>query len=238
MKISLMTAHFVNNNLKHNINEMVKGMRLAKQHEAKLVCFGEAFLQGFDSLTWIYEHDREVAISTDSDAFQILIDLSSDIQIDLMFGFLERDGEKLFSSCALVGDGGLLHLYRRISKGWKEYDRADFHYCEGGIPQPFCYRGMQCMIAICGDLWEYPSEFARGEDVLFWPVFINYPIAEWKNGVENEYAQQAACVCKEVLLVDSLGDEKNVFGGCCRFSDGCTVQSLETGEEGMLTVEI
>ena len=43
MKISLMTAHFVNNNLKHNINEMVKGMRLAKQHEAKLVCFGEAF---------------------------------------------------------------------------------------------------------------------------------------------------------------------------------------------------
>lgn len=238
MKISLMTTHFVNKDLSHNIAEMERGMWLAKQHEAELVCFGEAFLQGFDSMTWCYEHDREVAVSTDSDTFKRLIDLSSNIQIDLMFGFLERKGEKLFSSCALVGEGGLIHLYRRISKGWKEYDRTDYHYCEGCIPQPFWYRGKKCMIAICGDLWEYPSEFSRGEDILFWPVFINYPMDEWKNGVGNEYARQAAQACKEVLLVDSLGGGKNVFGGCCRFRDGCMTQSIETGEEGMLTVEV
>ena len=88
------------------------------------------------------------------------------------------------------------------------------------------------MIAICGDLWEYPSELARGEDVLFWPVFINYPIAEWKNGVENEYAQQAACVCKEVLLVDSLGDEKMYLAGVADSVMGVRFSRLKQERKG------
>lgn len=238
MKVSLVTARFINNDLAHNLSQVEKYMRLAKEEGAELVCFGEAFLQGFDAMNWEYAHDKDVAITLDSPDFQKLLSLSEDIQVDLMIGFLEKEGEKLYSSCALICAGKLFHRYRRISQGWKEYTLTDGHYCEGCEVTPFLYRGRKCLITVCGDLWEYPEKFKPGEDLLFWAVFLNYPMEEWKNGIEQEYADQAGDVCKETLLFDSLCDEENVFGGCCHFIDKKTVHALETGEEGLLTLEI
>ena len=236
-KIALASAKFINKDVARNLIEMEKFMCIAKENGADLVCFGEAFLQGFDSLCWNYESDKSMALSTDSEVFSVIRNKSKEIGIDLLFGFIEKGGDKIYSSCALIENGALSHLYRRISKGWKEYSITDWHYDEGTAVRCFNYRGKKCLIALCGDLWDFPNEFRLGEDILFWPVYINYSPDEWKNGVESEYAEQARSVCNHTLLINSVcdGDSR---GGCFEFADGKTVSFVSMCSENILTVEI
>lgn len=69
MKIALASARIVDRDMDHNLSQMERYMKEAKAMGADLVCFGEAFLQGFNALTWQYERDREVAVTTSSPVF-------------------------------------------------------------------------------------------------------------------------------------------------------------------------
>lgn len=71
----------------------------------------------------------------------------------------------------------------RLSRGWKEFRITDEHYCEGDVAQPFLYRGRRCLIALCGDLWDLPERFDCGEEILFWPVYVNFKQADWQDSV-------------------------------------------------------
>ena len=57
-------------------------------------------------------------------------------------------GETLYSSCAVVIGGELKHNYRRISRGWKEFNRTDAHYREGVETLEFAYHGQKLMLAL------------------------------------------------------------------------------------------
>ena len=231
MKIALSAARFQNNDIQFNFAQMKKWSQSAKSLGADLICFGEAFLQGFDSLKWDYQIDQFVAITTNSNSFRAVSSLSRDIGIDILFGFIERDGDVLYSSCALVSEGRLNHLYRRISRGWKEFRHSDGHYREGPDPQPFFYRGLKCAVALCGDLWDFPEKFALGEDLLFWPVYVSYTPEEWETQ-RPDYARQAALSAPCALLCNSL--DPDAYGGCSVFLNGRTAASLPTGQEGIL----
>lgn len=141
MRIGLASAKFIDRDIPFNLSQMEHYMREAKKQGAELVCFGESFLQGFECLCWDFDRDREMAVSLDSPEIQTLCRWTVDIGIDVLFGFIERDAETLYSSCALLGGGKLLHLYRRISLGWKERLYTDHHYQEGTVVEPFLYRG-------------------------------------------------------------------------------------------------
>lgn len=240
MRIALASARFINHDLDFNMAQIERCMEEAKTRGAELVCFGEAFLQGFDALNWDYDHDKAVALSAASPVFRRLRALTERVGIDLLLGFLERDGEALYSSCALLGGGELLHLYRRISRGWKEYWKTGAHYREGEKVAPFSYRGKQCLVALCGDLWDFPERFQLGQDLLFWPVYVNFTPQEWRQRYIAEYARQAALACGDVLLVNSLSapPDEAAFGGCFRFLDGAVEALLPPEEEGLLVVEI
>ncbi|MBQ4273255.1 MAG: carbon-nitrogen hydrolase family protein, partial [Clostridia bacterium] len=80
-----------------------------------LLCFGEAFLQGFDAFCWSYVNDKAVAISKNSNTMQRIENLSKQYATDLAFGYLEADGDSLYSSYAVIIDGKLAFNYRRIS---------------------------------------------------------------------------------------------------------------------------
>ncbi len=69
MKIALASARFVNRDIEYNVSQIEHYMIDAQTNGAELVCFGETFLQGFDSLFWHFEEDLGVAISTDSNLF-------------------------------------------------------------------------------------------------------------------------------------------------------------------------
>lgn len=196
-------------------------------------------LQGFDGLCWNYEADKTMARSMDAEEIAAIKKWTMDIGIDVLFGFIERDGEFLYSTCALVSGGEICHKYRRISPGWKEAELADDRYREGDVIEPFSYKGRTCAIALCGDLWVYPERFRDKADLLFWPIFVNFSIEEWEKQELSNYAEHAGRVCHHVLLVNSVtGGEAPAFGGCAYFAKGTIAASLPMGEEGVLVVEL
>lgn len=209
----------------------------AQKKGADLVCFGETFLQGFDALSWHFERDKNIATATNSTVFAQIRQLSVKHQIDVLFGYIELDGDALYSSCALIANGKLHHNYRRISKGWKEYTQTDRHYREGNAVDVFDYKGKKCVIGLCGDLWDYPERFALGENLLLWPVYVCYSVEEWENGAKTEYAEQAAKCCPTTLYVNSIC-ENDALGGVAFFENGNAKKELSIGSEGLLVVEV
>ena len=237
MKIALASAPVRSGDVAYNLTQMAKYISLAKEQGAELVCFGEAYLQGFDALTWNFEEDRSMAVSCNSGLFQIIAGWTRDSAIDVLFGFLEREGDTIYSSCALVSGGALVMKYRRVSQGWKEYWKTDAHYREGECVGPFLYHGKVCMVALCGDLWdESAPRFRQSADLLIWPVYINYTKEEWENSAQMEYAQKAAEFCGDVLLINPV--DKAAHGGSCWFQNGTVKAALPMNEEGLLVVEV
>lgn len=212
-------------------------MKQAKADGADLVCFGEAFLQGFNALSWRYEEDKKTALSASSYELAQIKKLTKDIHIDVLFGYNELEYESIYSSCALISDGEFVHNYRRISKGWKEYSKTDEHYKEGTEVDVFDYKGRKCAIGLCGDLWKYPERFAVGEDILFWPVYVCWTEEEWENGGKIEYAEQARLCCENTLYVNSICDG-DAFGGAAQFLSGKIQRELPIFNEGLLYITV
>ena len=237
MRIALASALLIDRDIESNLVQMDALMDQARGLGAELICFGETFLQGFNCFTWNFAEDSRIACSVHSAPFARIGRMSREKGIDVLFGFVERDGERLFSSCALVEKGVLTQTYRRISRGWKEYCHTDMHYCEGDAPSAFVYRGRRCAIALCGDLWDFPERFALGQELLFWPVYISYTPQQWAGGTAQEYALQTRQCGGRVLLCNSLC-EGDSWGGAAVFAEGRIAAHLPVGQEGLLLYEV
>ena len=233
MILGLVSYKFINNDTEFNISQIEKAIKQSR--DIDVLCFGEAFLQGFDVFNWNYEHDKVIAISKDSATMKRLEQMSKDYNIDLAFGYLEIDNEDLYSSYAIIIDGKLTYNYRRISIGWKEYSLTDHHYKEGNEVLSFNYKGHDITIALCGDMWDCSEKF-KSNDLLIWPVNVNFTIDEWKNE-EIEYAKQALIACKNTLMINSLSENPDCYGGCFYFKDGQIKEKLDYNIEGILIIE-
>lgn len=235
MKIGLADYEFVNGDIEHNISQIEKGLKAA-QGRADLLCFGETFLQGFDSLNWQYENDRYIAVAAGSETMRRLGRLAGQHHTDLLVGYIESYEDAIYSSCAVFEAGELTYNYRRISKGWKEYSITDGHYREGTETDGFTYRGRRVKLALCGDLWDFPERF-RTDGLLIWPVYVNFTREEWA-GYEPEYAGQAALAASKTLMVNSISRSPDSCGGAFCFTDGRTESKLELYKEDILIVEV
>ena len=124
MKIGLVFYEFKNGKIEYNIKKIEKAI-ISANGNADLLCFGETFLQGFDSLSWNYEIDKDIAITKDSVIMEDLKNLSEKYNIDLGVGYIEREKEQIYSSFVVIEKGKVIHNYRRITKNWKEYSITD-----------------------------------------------------------------------------------------------------------------
>lgn len=237
MKIALASKPFVNGDTPRNLQTMLASMGEAAASGAALICFGEAFLQGFDALHWTWQQDQPIAVDRCSSEILRLQQASRTLGIDVLFGYIERAGEELYSSCMLIEQGEITLNYRRISRGWKEYTRTDHHYREGDSPCLFTYRGRKMTIALCGDLWDRRDAFILGAEVLLWPIYCDYSLHEWANGVTADYAHQCCGVAPVTLMINSICPPDG-FGGCWQFEDGALRAQLAPGTEGLLLVEV
>lgn len=234
MKIGLVSYECKIGDIAFNLSQIERAME-AVQGRVDLLCFGESFLQGFDALSWDYEADREIAVSARSEVMARLCALTRRYGTDLLFGYMERDGDAIYSSCAVIVNGELVHNYRRISKGWKEYTKTDGHYREGNRTDGFLYCGRPVKIALCGDLWDFPERF-RTDGLLIWPVYVNFGLDEWL-GYEAEYAKQARLAAGKTLMVNSITQAPVSHGGAFCFEDGKVVKRLAYDTEDILIVE-
>lgn len=90
MKCALAAAGFINGDIEYN--KAVLADTLGKcAGKADAVIFGEAFLQGFDSLNFTAGHDMAVAVSREGRVIHELCQLAKEHAIAISFGFLEQD---------------------------------------------------------------------------------------------------------------------------------------------------
>ena len=241
MKAALASVKFINKDLNFNLSQIDKYSRMAKETGADLIVFGEAFLQGFDSLSWNHEEDLKTAVPRDGKEIKAIKDMSLKYGIDIMTGYIEKDGGNIYSSEILVSGSEMLYNYRRVSTGWREEDRTDCHYLEGNDSGPFFYKDKSYGIALCGDLWDKDTmQSFSFRETLIWPLYINYDEKEWLSTGENEYARQAGHFARKVLMVNSVSSSPDEVstGGAFVFENGKATQRFYTGEEGLLVVDL
>ena len=106
MQIALSSAPVRNKDIPHNLAAMTAALAQAAADGADLVVFGESTLQGFDCLCWSYAADRDMALPLDSAPIRQLQDAARKYATAIAFGFIERDGDALYSSCAFIGADG------------------------------------------------------------------------------------------------------------------------------------
>ena len=237
MRVALASKEFINNDINHNLNVMIEAMREARENGAEVIMFGEAFLQGFDSLKWNYEVDKGIALSIFSEPINKICKESRKLNLDVIFGYIEKERERISSSALIIERGEIVYNYKRISKGWKEPSVTDNRYREGQVVEVFEYRHKRCMIALCGDLWVTPELFARNEEILFWPIYTDFTLEEWNEKYIEEYKEHSRKFNCNVLMVNSICKPTG-FGGAYYFKNGEIIQKIDVGTEGIIIVNI
>lgn len=235
MKIGLVSYRCRDKDVPFNLAQIERAMQEA-QGKVDLLCFGEAYLQGFDSLVWDYAIDQDMAVELDAAPIQQLCRWTEQYGMALLTGYIQRDGDKLYSSCAVMENGAVLHNYRRISRGWKVYWKTDEHYQEGSTVEPFDFHGTRITLALCGDLWDYPERF-RTDSLLIWPVSVSFSPEEWAQKEWDAYARQAALAAEHVLMINPI-DDAPTHGGSAYFRGGKVVSHLPCDQEDTLIADV
>ncbi len=232
MKFALAAYESRDNDVAYNIRQIEKAC--IRSGDAEVICFGEAFLQGFCAVTSCYEKDINIAISPNGATMGRVKQLTTQYGKALMLGYIEKDGCDIYSSYAVIDNGEIVHNYRRITKNWKEYTKTNQYYKEGSNSGPFLFRGMELNIALCGDMWISPERF-RTNGILIWPVYVNFALDDSEAG---EYAKQSAIASDNVLLVNSLSANPLSRGGAFHFVKGMVDAKIPLDYEDILQIEI
>ena len=233
IKIGLAPYKFINNDVDFNLSQIEKAMKRAAG-KCDILLFGEAFLQGFDSLKWNFQIDKDVAIDLNSEYINILLSYNIKYKVDLGIGFLEKEDDFIYSSYMIIDEGKIKYVYRRISVGWKEVSKCDFHYKEGKESKEFTYKNNTFKIALCGDLWVFDDKF-QTNGILIWPIYVNFKKEEWESEI-CEYAKRSNLFAGKCVMVNSIDDDS--LGGAFYFENGEIVKCLPFEKEDILIVEI
>jgi len=237
MKIAL-ASQFSNDKKEENF-ELIIRIIVELKGQVDLICFGEAFLQGFDALCWDYKKDEEIAINLRSKYLTDIKTAAKEHKISVSFGFYEVFEESIYSSYIVIDHSGeILHHYRRVSIGWKEVTKCDGHYKEGKAFSTFEFMGRNILVAVCGDLWHEKNIDAINnieKDIILWPLHIDYSIEQWETSL-NDYLIQTSKLKQPVLMINNLS--KTSYGGCYYFKGGKIIKELTMENTGFLIFDI
>lgn len=205
MRLALASQPVRNGDVAWNVRCMEDVLR-ACSGRADTVVFGESVLQGFDCLRWDYARDCTVAAAWTDEPVPASAGRGAGKRRGGVVRHDRARGRWALQQSGLPRRGRrLIDVFRRVSVGWKDVRRTDRHYREGDGFHLFSYGGIRFATALCGDLWTpgRPEELAAlGADAVLWPVWCDYPAAEWNEQVKLEYAAQASrCGCP-VLYVN------------------------------------
>lgn len=245
MKFALAAKGFINEDLDFNKGVILETLEDYRDR-ADMVLFGEAFLQGFYGPTFDLDHDLKMALALDHPVFDEIAGKARESSIAVSFGFIEREGETIYSSQVTIdSQGKIVDVFRRVSPGWK-IEGAGESYREGEGFHSFLLEGRKMAVGLCGDLW-FDENIRQIKDLrldlLLWPVYTDFPFKEWNSSIKYDYAAQANQACHRTLLVNSFcldkrDEEEIAKGGAAFFLQGKIGKDLPAGEEGVLFVEI
>jgi predicted amidohydrolase len=168
-----------------------------KGQELDLVLCPELFACGYH----IGEDIARLAEAADGPFAQAVADLAARTGTAVLYGYAERDGDRVYNSAQLVGpDGPIAHHRKLVIPPGPETG----HFAEGQGCAVFEFAGMRCAILICYDA-EFPegprAAALAGAEVLFVPTALSdqwgnvsrevMPARGFENGLWLLYANHA-----------------------------------------------
>jgi predicted amidohydrolase len=221
----------------HNMKLIRAKLHEAAGQGAHLIVLPECMLSGycFESKAEGMEHAEPLPGPSTAD----LMLTCRELNVFVAYGLLERDGERLFNACALLGPEGLVGSYRKAHLPFLGVDR----FVTPG-DKPFAVHdigGLKVGMLICydGSFPEATRVLALlGADVVVLPT--NWPV-----GGECSASYNAVARAHEnhiyFAAVNRVGTEAEVnFIGQSRIVDysGNVMDKNETNKEGMIYAEI
>jgi predicted amidohydrolase len=228
-------------------NDMHAAAALVEHHAAaaaragaRLVCFPECFLQGYDSGV---DFVANAAVDLAGGAFRRVLDGLKAVEPVLIVGVIERDGDSLYNTAVAIERGKVVARYRKTHL--LKVEQAAF--AAGSGPVTFDVDGMTVGIAICYDL-NFGGLIGRtasaGAKALFCPCSNMMPraLAEaWKPRHNKIRARQARDHGVWIVTSDIVGErEDRVSYGPTAVIDpsGAVVAQVPLLEAGMVVAEI
>lgn len=241
MVIGLVPAKCINGNIDYNLSQLFKFLEIASHDRVDYIFFGESFLQGFDSLSWLFEKDKTVALSEDAMIIDSIKGKAKHFGVGIGFGYFELSKETIYSGYLVISpQGKVIANYRRISKGWKQTSKIDYHYKEGESIVQIDLKSHKFTLALCGDLWDeqsYPlfhNESVRNTKII-WPVYVDFSKEEWFKELHT-YHDQAMMFSSHVFLINNIVEAK-AHGGAFYFNKA-GFETVEFGKEEILRVQL
>ena len=243
MKIALCSAENIDNDIDFNLAQIELFIKNTKSENPDLLLFGEAFLQGFDSICFEYQKDIKIAVSINDELITKIRELAIEAKTAIGFGFIENDHGTIFSSYLIIDKGGkTVDKYQRVSVGWR-IRNACADYREGKSFHEFKFQDKTFAVLLCGDFWEdYLLEkiIDLNPDVFLWPVFCSYKKEDWERSQKKDYSVRTEILAKPMLFVNSLitEDGKTCGGGAYIWQQGKILQELPMGKKGYLVFTV
>ncbi len=119
-----------------NLATIDKMAREAAAHGAKIIVTSEGALDGYLINELLEKKDRakwdlkfkEMAESVDDPGVMKIRELARELQVDFVLGFLERDGDVLYNSCAWINaQGDIVHVHRKTHMAQAYFDPDFYH---------------------------------------------------------------------------------------------------------------
>ena len=156
LKIASLSSIPVKWDKEANLKNLEKMAREAAAAGAQLLITPEGQLEGYliDELIKSPEREkwepkfREIAEPVDGPSVMKVRSLARELGVDLVLGFLERDGEILYNSCAWIDKtGSVLHVHRKTQLAEPYFDPEYYH--PGYEIKAFDTRFGRCGMMIC-----------------------------------------------------------------------------------------
>lgn len=237
VKIAAVQMDVVFGDKKANLERIIKSTEAAALDGAKLIAFPECAVTGycFDSR----EEALPLAESIPGPSTEQISAVCKRFDVSVVVGLLERDGDRLFNACVLVGPKGIGGSYRKIHLPFLGVDRFT---TPGDRPFAVMDAGpLRIGMSICYDC-SFP-ESARilaleGADLIVLPT-------NWPPGAEctADFVINTRALENKVyyLAVNRVGNERGFpFIGKSKICDthGNTIAAAEHTRETTLYAEI
>jgi predicted amidohydrolase len=143
MRIAACQLPHVHNDLRRAVSLVTSYAVDAHHQGAKLVCFPECFLQGYDVRA---EHVREVAIDLRSSEFAHILQSLEVCGPVIVVGIIERKGSTFYNSAVAIDRGTVVSHYRKthlldgeqtVFEAGKDYPVFEVHGTKVGVN--ICY---------------------------------------------------------------------------------------------------
>ncbi len=202
--------------INENISLADKLVREAASSGAQVILLPELFERPYFCQERRYEYYAYAQAVSQNTAVLHFSALAKELGAVLPISFYERDGNRLFNSCAVIdADGTVLGVYRKTHIPDDHYYQEKFYFTPGDTGfTVFHTRFADIGVGICWDQW-FP-ETARcltlgGAELLFFPTAIgSEPIIEcdsmphWRRAMQGHSAANVI----PVIAANRFGTEK------------------------------